>query len=57
MVAKANKDGFAKNKDIKKGFYTFTQAWDYANATYKLVNQRFIYEGIKNEEIDFKNPV
>lgn len=36
MVVKANKDNFAENKFIKKGFYTFGQAKDYAKNTYNL---------------------
>ncbi len=40
MVVKANKDNFAKSKDIKKGLYTFGAAWDYAHLAYKLDIQR-----------------
>lgn len=36
MVCKANKDGYAADKDIKRGFYTFNQALNYAIETYKL---------------------
>ena len=36
MVCKANKDGFAADKDIKRGFYTLGQALQYVNETYKL---------------------
>lgn len=36
MVCKANKDGYAADKDIKRGFYTFKQALNYAIDTYKL---------------------
>ena len=36
MVCKANKDGYAADKDIKRGFYTFKQALNYAIETYKL---------------------
>ena len=34
MVVKANKDGFAKNSNIKKGFYTLEQARQYVIDTY-----------------------
>lgn len=36
MVCKANKDGFAADKDIKRGFYTFKQALNYAIDTYSV---------------------
>ena len=40
MVVKANKDNFAKNSDIKKGFYTFGQALEFAINKYNLVRYR-----------------
>lgn len=36
MVAKANKDGFASNNNIKKGFFTAGQAFEYAFKKYNI---------------------
>ena len=36
MVVKANKDGFASNNNIKKGFYTLGQAVDYVVSNYNI---------------------
>lgn len=36
MVCKANKDGYAKDKDIQKGFYTLGQAVHFAENKYML---------------------
>lgn len=34
MVVRTNKDGYAKNSDIKTGFYTIGQALDYVTQNY-----------------------
>lgn len=34
MVALTNKDGYAKDADIKRGFYTLGQVLDYVTANY-----------------------
>lgn len=34
MVVRTNKDGYAKDADIKMGFYTLGQALDYVAANY-----------------------
>ena len=44
MVAKANKDGYAKNADIVKGFYTFGSALQYAQEKYKVLD-KFVKAG------------
>ena len=36
MVCKANKDGYAADKDIKQGFYTYGQALNYVYNEYGL---------------------
>lgn len=36
MVALANHDNFASDQDIKKGFYTYGQAINYADEKYDL---------------------
>lgn len=36
MVAKANKDDYAKNADIMTGFFTFGSALQYAQDKYKV---------------------
>ena len=36
MVCKANKDGYAADKDIKQGFYTYGQALNYVYNEYGM---------------------
>lgn len=39
MVAKANKDGFASNSNIKKGFFTVGQALQYVYDNYNVIQK------------------
>lgn len=41
MVAKANKDGFASDKNIRKGFFTKGQAIDFIIETYPSSGIKF----------------
>lgn len=46
MVARTNKDGYAKDADIKTGFYTIGQALDYVTANYS----KYIWEGVNKDD-------
>lgn len=46
MVVRTNKDGYAKDADIKTGFYTIGQVLDYVTANYS----KYIWEGVNKDD-------